>query len=103
MEEPLAVKILLDLTAGLKAIHDLGVAHLDIKTENCLIDASTNMKISDFGISLFVDEEGMESKYPVRGTRCWMSPELLSQPPILTTKSDIWGLGCVMYHVCTIV
>ena len=102
ISELLVVKILVDLSAGLKACHDAGVVHLDMKTENCLVDASMNLKIADFGTSLFVDEEGMKSKYPSRGTKTWMSPEMKKKEPILTTKSDIWGLGCIMYSVCTL-
>ena len=102
ISEPLVVKILRDLSAGLKACHDLGIAHLDMRTEKVLIDSSGNQKISDFRKSLSVDQEGMKIKYPVRGTSCCISPELKAEEPCLTTKSDIWGLGCIMYQVCTI-
>ena len=99
--EKLIVKILHDLCSGLHECHRHGIVHLDIKTDNCLIDAKMSIKLADFGIAMFVDEDGQQSDDPIRGTKGWRAPETLNG--ILTKASDIFGLGAVMYCVCTIV
>ena len=99
--EKLAVKILSDLSSGLKAIHEKDVAHLDMKNENVFIDGSGAMKIGDFGISQMVGKE--EDGKIVDKIGCspsFMAPETGRNQ--ITKKSDLWGLGLIMYFVCTI-
>ena len=100
--EKLAVKILHDLSSGLKAVHDKFIVHGDIKLENVLIDASMEFRVADFGIARYLDEEGMKCEEKILGTTGWYSPEA-KKDNILTTASDIFGLGGVMYHVCTLI
>jgi serine/threonine protein kinase len=103
VHEKLVIKILHDISSGLRACHDRGVVHLDMKTENVLIDASMAIKIADFGIALLLakGEECRKCGRKISGTKGWMAPELAQR--ILTRKSDVYGCGLVMFHVCTIV
>lgn len=39
------------LLAGVKYLHNKGVAHRDLKPENLLLDDNNNLKISDFGMA----------------------------------------------------
>jgi len=102
--EQLAVKILHDLASALKVCHERGIVHLDMKTENVLVSASMAMVLTDFGIALLVPEgeDGQKCEQKIKGTSSWMAPEA-AKDNILTVKSDIFGLGLVMFHVCTIV
>ena len=43
----------------------------------------------------------MKTEAKIMGTPGWMAPE--SKKGILGTKADIWGLGTVLYSICTIV
>jgi len=69
-----------------------------------LIDANMAIKVADFGIALLVakDEDGKKCEHKIKGTRGWMAPEA-AEKNILTSKSDVYGCGLVMFHVCTIV
>ena len=42
------------MVAGVQYIHSLGIAHLDIKPENMLIDGNDTLKISDFGLAMWM-------------------------------------------------
>ena len=97
--EKLIIKILHDLCSGLHECHRRGIVHLDIKTDNCLIDAKMSFKLANFGIATFVGEDGMQIDDKIKGTDGWRAPETKNK--ILTKASDIFGLGAVMYCVCT--
>ena len=62
------------------------------------------MILADFGIALLLPEgeDGQKCEQKIKGTPSWMAPEA-AKDNILTVKSDIFGLGLAMFHVCTIV
>ena len=80
-------------------IHSFGIAHMDIKLENILLDEFFNAKIADLGISLDVSEsKGMVDS--IRGTMWYMAPEISHLLPSETYdayKSDIYSLGMWLY------
>lgn len=68
---------------GLDYIHEMGVAHRDMKSENILLDAQYNLKISDFGFArLFArktSEEELSQTYC--GSYAYAAPEVLRGVP----------------------
>ena len=67
------------------------------------IDCKGNFKLSNFSASRLVTVEGSQY-YGQRPANAFKAPECFySKHPILTKKSDIWGLGTVIYNFCTIV
>ena len=82
--------------SAMKYIHNLGICHRDMKLENILLtEDNTDIKISDFGLSKFLDKDGL-TKTPV-GSPLYASPECLSGQPYDARKSDIWSCGVIMY------
>lgn len=76
----------------IKDLHQYNIAHLDIKMENFLINYKTDdFILIDYGSSYKLDT--FIPSLMMRGTKQYMSPELLYNKPVL--KSDIWSLGCV--------
>ncbi len=93
-----ALEIARQLCAGLAAAHDNGVLHRDLKPANVMIDENGNVRITDFGLAGLTEEfDGEEVR---AGTPGYMSPEQLTGKE-LTTKSDIYSLGLVLYEVFT--
>ena len=68
-----ALDVALQLARGLTAAHEQGVVHRDIKPGNVLLNAADSPKLSDFGLSILV-EQGDNSGV-IRGTPLYMSPE----------------------------
>ncbi|EAY01731.1 CAMK family protein kinase [Trichomonas vaginalis G3] len=84
---------------ALKYVHSLGIAHRDLKPENLLLDANNNLKISDFGLSRYVDTNGLVNT-PC-GSPCYASPECLSGSAYEGCSSDVWSCGVILYAALT--
>lgn len=89
------VEIALGVCSGLDHAHRMGVIHRDIKPSNIIMGVDGRPKITDFGIAHMVDKTVREGVF---GTPDYMSPEQLRDEPV-TTRSDIFSLGCVLYEL----
>jgi len=93
-----AVEIARQLCAGLAAAHAKGVLHRDLKPANIMLDGRGQVVITDFGLAGVADDiRGNEIR---SGTPAYMSPEQLAGKEV-TTRSDIYALGLVLYEVFT--
>jgi predicted Ser/Thr protein kinase len=93
-----AIEIARQLCAGVAAAHSKGVLHRDLKPANVMIDENGSVRITDFGLAGL--EEEIRKEEDRAGTPSYMSPEQLAGED-LTTKSDIYSLGLVLYEVFT--
>ena len=91
-------KIFIQMTKGLKALHDLKILHRDLKSANIFLFSDGSSKIGDLNVSK-VTKEGLG--YTQTGTPYYASPEVWKDQPY-DNKSDIWSLGCVTYEMLTL-
>jgi eukaryotic-like serine/threonine-protein kinase len=81
---------------GLKAMHQMGYVHCDIKPNNILRSDSGQVKIIDFGQSCKIGTV----KERIQGTPDYIAPEQVARRPV-TVQTDVFNLGATMYwSVC---
>jgi hypothetical protein len=98
-----AVVIACEVADALDYAHRHGVIHRDIKPENILLHDGRPI-VADFGIALAVSAAAggrmTESGFTL-GTPRYMSPEQATAEKEITSRSDIYSLGCVLYEMLT--
>ncbi len=91
---------LVGILEGLRHIHAHWMVHRDLKPMNILVDTQLwTPKIIDFGFA-------KHPSYPDidvfdMGTVGYMAPEQHSDQKEVTTKADIYAMGCVLYTMLT--
>ncbi|KAH7085286.1 hypothetical protein BKA63DRAFT_14064 [Paraphoma chrysanthemicola] len=95
-----------DVAAGLKALHECGIVHGDVKAENVLIfDHPVRgyvAKISDFGSAVIMpDGESQPRKIRLPAyTPPWNAPEATSyMTPSELPLTDVYSLGLLMWRI----
>ena len=99
---------------GIKHLHRQGVAHLDIKEENILLDINYNPFICDFGLSVHFPfhtthfSRQQRKKSFVRGTnglggtRFYIAPEIVAREEFVNPfAADIYSLGTLLHTLLT--
>jgi hypothetical protein len=98
LPEDKALAIARQLCAGLAAAHTKGVLHRDLKPANIMLDGRGQVVVTDFGLAGIADQiQGAEVR---SGTPAYMAPEQLAGKEV-STRSDIYSLGLVLYEVFT--
>jgi TolB-like protein/Tfp pilus assembly protein PilF len=95
-----AVKVGREVADALDYAHSRGVIHRDIKPENILLGAGHAI-VADFGIARAVSIAGLPTVTAdgaVLGSPAYMSPEQATGDPDIDGRSDIYGLGCVLFE-----
>ncbi|GMP62200.1 hypothetical protein CsSME_00024388 [Camellia sinensis var. sinensis] len=98
------LQIVLGAAQGLTYLHEeleVQVIYRDFKSSNVLLDEAFNPKLSDFGLA----REGPTAGHThvstaVVGTYGYAAPDYV-QTGHLTTKSDVWSFGVVLYEILT--
>ena len=100
----MAVRYFLQLAYALRAAHQQGLTHHNIKPENVLFDAWGNAKLTDFGLSRVIEvdqSKGMPQVFVGTGGMGYMSPELIARAKDVGPTSDVYGLGILLYEMLT--
>ncbi|KAF2674565.1 kinase-like protein [Microthyrium microscopicum] len=108
LEEGFIVPIAREVAIALKAVHEAGVIHRDIKCANILVTEDGRIQLCDFGVSGFLENE-VSKRTTIIGTPHWMAPELVPYLGVDDEKVrvqygieiDIWAFGCAVFEMAT--
>ncbi len=93
------VEIVFKCAKALHYAHNRGVIHRDVKPGNIMLTLDNDIRIIDFGIALVSDSDVSRIE-GIAGSPSYMSPEQV-QAADITSRSDIYSLGVVMYELLT--
>ncbi|XP_015056283.1 probable serine/threonine-protein kinase At1g54610 [Solanum pennellii] len=94
--EPQVKCYMRQLLSGLDHCHNQGVLHRDIKGSNLLIDNHGTLKIADFGLANFFDNQQSVPLTSRVVTLWYRPPELLLGASHYGTAVDLWSTGCIL-------
>lgn len=86
--------------AALTEAHSQNIIHRDLKPGNILFDHTNRAYLSDFGIARLL-EATMTATDAMMGTPAYMSPEQVRGPKEVDYRSDIYGLGVILFEMLT--
>ncbi|MEK6237170.1 MAG: protein kinase [Planctomycetales bacterium] len=97
-----AARLVRTLAEAVAYAHGRNVIHRDLKPANVLVDVNGTPYLADFGIAKLSDAEDLVSQpEEVRGTLPYMAPEQLSGTHSVSVRTDVYGLGAILYACLT--
>lgn len=115
IDEPAALRLASQVADALCALHSRGLIHRDLKPANILLTShhllEAQVKLADLGLAKHIpaslagaaDAPALSRVSTARGTRLgtweYMAPELWIDAKNANAKSDVYGLGCLLFHL----
>lgn len=101
-----AKALMLQVAGSIAEAHGRGILHRDIKPENVMVcergDVPDFVKVLDFGLvkdATKKQESMLSGPMELLGTPGYMAPEIISNPSAVSTRSDVYALGAVLYYL----
>ncbi|EAY09874.1 CAMK family protein kinase [Trichomonas vaginalis G3] len=93
------IRLIHEAVLCVKSCHDRGISHCDIKPSNFLVDKYGRIKICAFGLSSICSST--ELRHDFKGTKVFLSPEIVKRVDYNPFSSDIWSLGVTLFYIAT--
>ena len=93
------LRICAEVAAGLDAMHAAGLVHRDIKPHNIMLDDEGAAYVADLGLAKDREASVVLTRLgQAVGSIAYMSPEQIRSERSPDARTDVYGLGCVVYE-----
>jgi serine/threonine protein kinase len=96
-----ACEVIRQAAVGLQHAYARGLVHRDVKPSNLMIARDGRVRLLDLGLARSAADgpaEALTAHGVMLGTADYLAPEQWDRPQDADTRSDIYGLGCTLYH-----
>lgn len=103
LDSLIAAKLIIDVCSGLTYAFDRGITHRDLKLSNVLVSSSGRAKLVDFGLAAANGQMSDEAlaAFPNPRTIDYAALERATGVRKDDPRSDIYFVGCILYHMLT--
>ncbi|XP_059486563.1 retinal guanylyl cyclase 1 isoform X2 [Neocloeon triangulifer] len=97
------LSLLTDLVRGMRYLHASPIkVHGYLSSRNCVIDSRWVLKVTDYGLPLLQDAQGLQPAQKTARELLWTAPELLREPTLRrkgTQPGDVYSFGIITQEV----
>ncbi|XP_058807838.1 uncharacterized protein LOC131673673 isoform X3 [Phymastichus coffea] len=107
IKENLPTRIAIEVGAGLRHMHEHGLAHTDLSARNCLMASDLSIKLGDYGMGV----EKYPGDYYILGNRAlpirWSAPESVEctdttiETREITPRANLWSYAVLLWEIAT--
>ncbi len=102
MAPGVATRLVRQVALGLEHAQQKGLIHRDVNPYNILVTREGVAKLTDLGLAIDLSDQVQVTRDGAMvGTFDYVSPEQARHSRAVDTRSDIYSLGCTLYHMLT--
>jgi tetratricopeptide (TPR) repeat protein len=94
------LQVILKTCETIAFVHSQGVVHGDLKPHNIMVGRYGEVQVMDWGFA-FRSSERSEAPQSRAGTPAYMAPEQASAGHRIDERSDVYGLGAILFQTLT--
>jgi eukaryotic-like serine/threonine-protein kinase len=95
-----AARLVRQVALGLEHVHRKGLIHRDVNPYNIMVTHDGTAKLADLGLAIdLADADRVTSDGSTVGTFDYVAPEQARHSHAADIRSDIYSLGCTLYHM----